>query len=158
MTDREAQDIIRMIESNWQMDLGTARSLWRAELVPHDAELATRAVTYLARKLTYKPKLADLTQVLTMFSRNRKIDDRAQADARAIEQGKRGYATPEWVWVWKWARNSRSPLEWRGFPQQGDWTNPQTMMSMSEYEALRGEWLDAGSPKEKGNVIAVQAV
>lgn len=149
MNERDAQDLIRMIEYNWQMDLGTARGMWRAELMPHDAEIATKAITYMARKFPHKPRLHDLSQVLTMFSRNARADARTEADAKAIEQGKRGYATPEWVWVWMWARNHRDPQDWRGFPQQLGWADPEFIMNTTEYTTLRDEWRTAGSPKSK---------
>lgn len=158
MKDREAQDLVRMIESNWQMDLGPARGMWRAELLPHDAELATKAVTYLARKFSHKPRVSDLSQVLSMFARNAKVDARTERDAHALEQGKRGYATPEWVWVWMWARNDRDPQEWRGFPQQLGWANPDMIMNMSEYESLRDEWRSAGHPKGKRALPVLRAV
>ena len=138
-----------MIESNWQMDLGPARGMWRTELLRHDAELAMKAVAYLAKKFSHKPRLADLSQVLMMFSRNARAHARTEEDAKAIEQGKRGYATPEWVWVWKWARTLRAPQLWRGFPQQLGWADPDTIMNMSDYESLKGEWENAGRPKSR---------
>lgn len=159
MNEREAQEIVRMIESNWQMDLGPAREMWRNELLPHDPDIATKAVAYLARKISLKPRLADLNQVLTMFSRNARADARTEADARALEQGKRGYATPEWVWVWKWARNDREPQCWRGFPQQLAWADPDTIMNTTEYEALKEEWRNAGRPKSKEDrLVLVRSV
>lgn len=159
MNEREAQEIVRMVESNWQMDLGPAREMWRAELLPHDVELAMKALVYLAKKFSLKPRLADFTQVLTMFARNARSDARTEADARAIEQGKRGYATPEWVWIWKWARTQRVPQDWRGFPQQLEWADPGFIMNMTEYEALKTEWQDAGRPKGKEDrLVMVKAI
>lgn len=149
MNDREAQDIIRMIEGNWQMDLGSSRSLWRAELVQYDAELGTKAVTYLARKTSFKPRLADLTQTLQMFHRNLQSND--PSARKAIEEGRRGWATPEWVWIWKWARTTRDPRDERGFPQQQG--HPDDTMTADQYAALREEWLAAGEPKESKILI-----
>lgn len=64
MTEREAQEVVRMVESNWRFDLGTARSLWREELVRFDAEVATKAVAKLARELHRRPDLSDLLSIL----------------------------------------------------------------------------------------------
>lgn len=64
MTEREAQEVVRMVESNWRFDLGTARALWREELVRFDAEVATKAVAKLARELHRRPDLSDLLDVL----------------------------------------------------------------------------------------------
>jgi hypothetical protein len=151
MNEREAQEIVRMIEGNWQMDLGTARGMFRDELMQYEVELAIKAVHHLAKRVTYKIRLADLSQTLLMLSRNAKADQRTEQDRRAIEQGKRGYATPEWVWVWKWARNYRDPQDWRTFPQQDG--IPEFSMATSDYEALREEWVAAGSPKERGRIL-----
>jgi len=147
MRDRDAQDLIRMIEGNWHMDLGPARGLWRTELMMWDAELATKAVTHLARRQQYKIVLADLVSTLEMLNRNLKDEARRARDAKAIEEGRRGYAPPIWVLVWKWLRNCR-PRDTRSFPQQDYWGDPQNMMSREEYDALQEEWEAAGSPKE----------
>lgn len=64
MTGREAQEVVRMVESNWRFDLGPARALWREELLPFDAELATKAVAKLARELHRRPDLSDLRDLL----------------------------------------------------------------------------------------------
>lgn len=68
MTDREAQDIIRMIESNWSFNLEKARPMWREQLLPFDAEIATQAVVRLARTSTLKPRLYDVLEVIRTLS------------------------------------------------------------------------------------------
>lgn len=68
MTEREAQEVVRMVESNWRFDLGTARGLWRSELMPFDAEMATQAVAKLARELHRRPDLSDLRNLLLRMS------------------------------------------------------------------------------------------
>lgn len=60
---------------------------------------------------------------------------------------------PEWVWVWTWARNRRSPRNLRPFPQQRDFADPDTLMSDEEYETLRQEWENAGSPKAENPIV-----
>ena len=164
MTDRDAQDLIRMIESNWHFDLGTARRLWRTELMMWDADLAVKALAHLARRQSYKIVLADLVQTLEMLNRNLKQEAKQAADARAIETGRRGYAPPEWVLVWAWARakalavwekarTKQSERTLRSFPQQSDWADPRETMTTAEYEALREEWIAAGSPREKVSAV-----
>lgn len=64
MTEREAQEVVHMIESNWRFDLGIARRIWREELLPFDAELATQAVAKLARELHRRPDLSDVRDLL----------------------------------------------------------------------------------------------
>lgn len=153
MTEREAQELIRMAESNWHMDLATARGMWRTELMMWDAATATEALGLLARKHSYQLKLADLVETMEMLSRKAKDaardEARRMAEERAITEGRRGYATPEWVWVWKWVRFDRAPRDMRSFPQQGDFGDPFDVMTMEEYETLCQEWQDAGQPKSK---------
>lgn len=50
MNNREAQEIIRMIESNWHMDLDSARKIWRDALVKYDADLVSRVVADVATR------------------------------------------------------------------------------------------------------------
>lgn len=150
MKDKDAQELVRMIESNWHFDLGEAtRRMWRQEIMLYDVDLATKAIVHLAKRQAYKITLADLSQTLEMFSRNVRQEQRHAEDAKALEQGRRGYATPEWVWVWMWARQQREPTEERPFPQMREFSDPNLLMSTTEYVALRDEWLTAGSPKGK---------
>lgn len=60
---------------------------------------------------------------------------------------KRGLAAPEWVHVWYWSRVIRQPSENRGFPQQEGNVDPRTQMTRDDYEKVRVEWKEAGSPK-----------
>lgn len=53
---------------------------------------------------------------------------------------------PEWVSVWFWARNGRKPRNMLPFPQQGDYIDPTKALTTDAYEALREEWIQAGSP------------
>ena len=54
---------------------------------------------------------------------------------------------PEWVYVWNFARRIRSPRNLVPFPQQRGEVADNLLMSREEYEQLRQEWLDKGSPK-----------
>lgn len=164
MNERDAQELIRMVEANWHFDLGPAREMWRNDLMVYNAEIATLALSELARRQPLKVNLADLIEAIhAVEERGRRQaaeDRRKEEDAKALAEGRRGYACPEWAHVWSWDRN-RTVARWekdrvpykdrnfRGFPQQEDWTDPSTVLSKEEYEALREEWLAAGSPKEK---------
>lgn len=53
---------------------------------------------------------------------------------------------PEWVRVWYWARRVRAPRNFIPFPQQEAYSDPTKTMPPAEYEMLRAEWLEAGSP------------
>lgn len=68
MNEREAQEIIRMVESNWSFDLDTARAMWRQALMPFDPEIATQAVIRLGRTSARRPNLVDMIEVVTMLS------------------------------------------------------------------------------------------
>lgn len=57
-----------MIESNWSFDLEKARPMWREQLLPFDAEIATQAVIRLARTMQRRPTLSDVLEVITVMS------------------------------------------------------------------------------------------
>ena len=153
MNERDAQELIRMAEANWHMDLGPARAMWRSELLLYDADLVTHALGELAKKQQYKITLADLMEIISDMARaaKRRADEERlkAAEDRMLKEGKRGYATPEWVWVWLWARTIRDPREDRSFPQQSEFADPRYTMTTTQYEELKAEWLAAGSPHGK---------
>lgn len=132
-----------MVESNWQMDLGTARKIWRDALARHDAAIATKAVAYLARRFHRRPQLSDLLEVIVMLTPTLTAPD----SAGTLDAGKRGIEAPEWVWVWSWCRHHRAPRNYRVFPQQASHGDPTGMLTLEEYEKLRDEWIAAGKPK-----------
>lgn len=145
MNEREAQEVVRMVESGWSCDFGMqGRTLWCQMLYAFDAELATNAIVEMSKYPLpggrFKPQPADLrTIIISLRSRNRPPEIAAQ--------GKWGVAPPEWVWVWSWARFRKDPTEERAFPQQHGFANPENAMSMPDYEELLGEWRKEGSPK-----------
>src|SRR5512134_783201 len=102
MTDREAQELIRMIESNWRFDLGPARAMWREQLLPFDAEIATRAVVRLARTMHTQPRLVDVLEVIRILTPT-------PTPAPVITEDVRHVGIPTWVYVWSWARFRRDP-------------------------------------------------
>lgn len=60
---------------------------------------------------------------------------------------KRGVGAAEWVHVWMWCRTERQPRNLRAFPQQESHVDPGDIMTNDEYEKVRDEWKEAGSPK-----------
>lgn len=145
MNEREAQEITRMVESGWNCDFGMqGRTLWCRMLYAFDADLATQAVVEMVKFPLqggkWKPQPADLRQVIVAMKAR-------LPKPKEITEGKWGTAPPEWVWVWSWARLRRDPRDDRGFPQQDGYANPDSLMSMQDYEELHAEWVKVGSPR-----------
>lgn len=146
MKESETREIIAMARgatTQWPVDDDTV-TFWMHSLRSLDAETATKAVMLGARSWDRFPPWASFFEAYRAVQRQEQARER---DERDIETGRRGYATPEWVWVWQWARTMRDPRNWGDFPQQdGD---PTKQMTTAEYEALKNEWREAGSPKGK---------
>lgn len=152
MKENEAQDILRMVRgatTQFPVDDDTI-TFWLHSLKPLDAEAATKAVILGARTWDRFPAWASFFEAYRAAQRARDVQERGQKD---IVVGRRGFATPEWVWVWMWARTIRDPREDRGFPQQDMWTDPERTMTNSDYQELRKEWVDLGSPKGKMPIL-----
>lgn len=153
LNEREAQEVVRMVESGWSCDFGMdGRTLWCRMLYAFDAELATLAVVEMSRHPLpggrFKPQVSDLrTIIISLRNRNR--------PAEITEQGKWGTAPPEWVWVWSWARFRKNPPEERAFPQQDGFSNPDNRMSKADYAQLVDLWRKEGSPKSSHPVPGV---
>lgn len=115
MTPREAQELVRMVESNWMCDFGErGRELWRKLLEPYDAELATRAIAELAKMPLpgnrARPTVADLRGVIV---RLRRIEYDTSAWREGLPSGP--LARPEWVSRWT---RARAAGDHRPFPEQ----------------------------------------
>lgn len=98
MEPREAQEIIRMVESSWLCDFGPAgRELWRQMLEPYDAELATRAVAEMARHPLpgnrARPTVADLRAVIVRLARTEHELERAGVAYRNPHTMRHTFAT-----------------------------------------------------------------
>ena len=149
MNERESQEITRMVESGWSCDFGIqGRTLWCQMLYPFEAELATMAVVEMSKfplpDNRFKPQISDLRSVILKL----RADQRVAELPQYTDIGKRGVATPDWVYVYSWCRFKRDPKEDRWFQQQQEWVDPtESMLSTVEYETLREEWVAAGSPK-----------
>ena len=138
MRERDAQDIIRMIEANWRMDLAQARSIWRTALVPLDAAIAMQAVERLATKQGRRIDLIDVLQTYEAICPPRTQVPK-EPEIKATEP-------MEWVFIWKWARFARQPPELRSMPQQAEWV--AETLTGDEYAELKKEWVAAGAPKD----------
>lgn len=139
MNSRDAQALIRMVESNWRFDLGPARDLWRSALTRYDAEIATRAVERLSKSL----KRIDLTDLCET------IEAMTPAKPQLEQPSSKAVPPPEWVFVWGFARFVRQPTVDRALPQQEPFCDPTSMLTADEYEQLRSEWEHAGAAKSK---------
>jgi hypothetical protein len=111
---REAQEIIRMVESSWLCDFGPAgRELWRQMLEPYDAELATRAVAEMARHPLpgnrARPTVADLRAVIVRLARTEhELEGWRELPPSPL---------PKPEWVSRWTR-ARAAGDRRMFPEQ----------------------------------------
>lgn len=124
MNERESAQVIRMVESHFQTDFGTdGRDLWAFELREHDADIATKAVAYLARhglpNNRARPQLHDYRAVYLKLARD------AQIAAQLPQLQVSPMRKPPWVKRWERARAAGDP---RPFPEQAP-----------GYEALRRE-------------------
>lgn len=146
MKPGEAQDIIDIIGGSVRSTNfgGHTFEVWMAKLQPLDVELATKAATKGCDQWEYFPSWAEFHEFYMVEIRERA---RQQGLAENAEVTRQTVAAPEWVYVWLWSRNARKPRQLRPFPQQEGWCEPDGMLSKDEYEELRGEWEQAGSPK-----------
>jgi len=114
METREAQQIVRMVESHYQTDFGSdGRTVWLYELADYDAATATRAVAMLARNPLpanrARPQLSDFRAVYLKLAK-----DEAVANAKPalpVSPSRR----PAWVERWERARAAGDA---RPFPEQ----------------------------------------
>jgi hypothetical protein len=115
MTDKEAQELIRMVESGWTFDLGDAgRKLWRSTLIEYDCGIATLAIAgplvrFMETQRHARPTIQDVRQVL----------NRAAKDANPVTHAIPASRHPEPAWVARW-RRARAAGDSRPFPEQAD--------------------------------------
>jgi len=145
MTDEEALAITQMIAGHWNLKMDEpTRRLWMSTLIDQDAQSSVGVVAHLAKKMHYAPKIVDFREVMRLLH-----PPQEPPPLMPEIESKRGVEAPEWVWVWSWARFHREEKIDRPFPQQDGHVDTTEMMTADEYETLRNEWLDAGSPKSK---------
>lgn len=156
MKENEARDLLGMLKAattQYPLDDETV-GFWLDGLTILDADIATKAVMVGIRTWESFPSWASFYEAYRMVQRQAKDGDRR---AEIVEEGKWGYETPEWVWVWSWVRFNRDPKDERPFPQQADFVEPTEAMTTAEYEILRDAWIEAGRPK-KGPPVPIGGV
>jgi hypothetical protein len=160
MKEAEARDVVGMIRAattiGKDLDAGTM-DYWVSQIQPLDAEAATRAVIAGSKEWRYFPSWAQFYEIYR--AEKRKLDDKLLAEQVGEQraslppaEGKYGVEAPEWVWVWSWCRFRRDPKEERPFPQQAEYADPTTVLTMDEYETIHEEWKAAGSPKSQNPI------
>lgn len=138
MTETQAQECVRLVEAFWKIDLGAAgRETWRDSLVKEDSVVASEAIMRLSGRQRERPTLPDIRKMIVLVNADRRASMPRTPETRSD-------APPEWVQVWTWARFARQPVDRRTFPQQQEHAIPE--MTLAEYEQLRAEWVEAGSP------------
>ncbi len=143
MNEREANTLTDMVKDHWQMFMSApTRALWVSYFLTADAEIATKAIAALAADSDQKsaPRISDVKETIRLLTPKPELPALPAAKEKPTD-------TPEWVWVWSWARFHRSPRLLRPFPQQDGYVDMTSMLTTSEYEGLRQEWIAAGRPK-----------
>lgn len=147
MKENEARDLLGMLKAattQYPLDDETI-GFWIDGLTVLDADIATKAVFTGIRTWEHFPPWASFYEAYRMVQRQARDEER---HAAIVEEGKRGYETPEWVWVWSWCRFLRDPKEERPFPQQDSFVDMAEAMTTGEYDILRSAWIEAGRPKK----------
>lgn len=147
MKENEARDLLGMMKAattQYPLDDETI-GFWLDGLFMLDAEVAAKAVLIGIRTWESFPPWAKFYEAYRMVQRQAQEETRKSI---VSEQGKWGYETPEWVWVWSWVRFHRDPTHRQPLPQQVNFVEPETAMTTEEYEILRDEWIALGRPKE----------
>lgn len=140
LTDREAQEIVRMVESTWRVDFREdGRKMWKRMLYDFDPVIATDAVAQLSQRQRERPTVADLRGMIQKIVRDRMPPGLPEP---------KGKDAPEWAWVWSWCRFFRQPRFLLPFPQQEPYVDPSETIPMVRYEELHEEWVKAGRPKD----------
>ena len=141
MTPQEAEQIVLLLNASTagRSDAET-RAFFEASLARYSYDLALAAATTGAVTWRRFPSWAEFMEMYRVQTKLAEPERRQEDDL-----GKRGVSPPEWVYVWSWARFKRQPRNLRFFPQQAP--HVEEHMTHDEYEALRQEWVDAGSPK-----------
>jgi hypothetical protein len=150
MKSTEAREVFAFIKA------GTAQNyvdddmvqVWINALGPLHAEAATKTVITGLKEWTRFPTWAQFLEIYKTEKRKIDLERQHREEAAKPKAIIPQYKTPEWVFVWWWARRSRKPRCLVSFPQQEGYVDPLTMMSTADYDALYEEWVAAGSPTE----------
>ena len=88
------------------------------------------------------PTIKDFRDTYLAAARHKRLSTPALPESRTT--------IPEWVHVWKFARNNGDT---RDFPPQYGHVEETNIMSQTEYETLKAEWVAAGSPRVLNPVL-----
>lgn len=144
MRAQDAQDILRIIESIWQYDMGPmVRDTWRPLFEEYeDAELVTQAIFDLAKTQQYRPTFALIREAI----------QKRQEDAYVPEVKEIDFVRspmPYWVCRWYYARFMVTPPDMRIFPE---------MMSGLEPDEKGHEVMPEDAYVEEAKTVAPESV
>lgn len=148
MTREQAGDVVVLMQAATGDNRVSQETLdyFRISLINLDYEEALNAAATGVTLWRRFPSWGEFREFYKAQTRQSQIDEpKPELPSRPPKH-------PEWVWVWSWCRNLRAPRNLRPFPQQQDFADPDTVISMDEYEQLRQEWETAGSPKAQNPI------
>ena len=146
MKAEEARDILTMLKSATAPGktlMPDELAVWEESLRPLDADFAVQAVLAGRKTWRYFPSWAQFNDA---YQAQRKLAEPVGEQRLDLPSEKQSQ-TPEWIFVWGWCRNKRSPRQMRPFPQQAGHADDVGLLSQAEYEKLCEEWIAAGRPK-----------
>jgi len=155
VTDRETQELVRMIEANWQMRLSReSRDAWREALMAFEPELATQAIALLARRHAERPSVAEVRSAILSARRD-------QLQAASLWQAWLPEQAPRPEWVTRWER-ARAAGDFRIFPEQipgyiqmqeGKPIRDDEVVSQSELEVSRATYALPATVDDRGEWV-----
>jgi hypothetical protein len=154
MKDTEAADLASLLRAAFPAMDDEQEKLYARRLVHEpDAEAATRAILKGVETWNpggygnFTPSLAQVKEAIRVHKEQERLKQPRPPEP------KRDTTVPEWVWVWRWARTQREPRLVTPLHYQDDHVDPTTILDEAQYERLRQEWVDAGSPKPADPLI-----
>lgn len=154
MTPQDAGRIVTYLTAKFHRDaLEAEAAIIFAKDVSllQDYDVGIVAADELARSQDRFPTIREFRDAYHGVARRRGAE---RSQTHGIEPAKASAPgpTPEWVFVWSWARNRREPPDERNLPQMVDHETGlpfgrDEYMTPAEYEQLAEEWRQAGSPK-----------
>lgn len=150
MTPEQAKDIALLLRAatGGRANEDTI-AYFESSLEGLEYELALTAATLGARTWRYFPSWADFRDAYRGQERARG----PVGEQRSVPPVSKPAKYPEWCWVWSWARFTRTPRCLVPFPQQAGFADPELLMSETQYEILRQEWMNVGSPKAEHPIL-----
>lgn len=149
MKEDEARTLVTLLAAATSTRLLTDEvEVWVEQFRPLDADLVYKAIMRGRAEWSRFPSWKNFKEGYNIQVRlSEPVGE--QRDRPEQEETKYGGEPPEWVYVKSWCWRTRAPRNVRSFPQEEGYADPQGMMTLPEYEALRAEWVAAGSPKPR---------